>query len=232
MTVFNIITYVCLALGVAGIGISAYLFKKLNILKVWNDYTGRTQQRELEAIMQNKNAAPRKRKIKAEPEDRASAAEVDQIWSESKVLSGTDDVDNIMDDAEGYVTEITVGDSPAYGYADTYHEGTELIYGDNTEILVTLNPESEVLDEKYTDGSDNTMEMGREDSEKTEPMAAIPVPPTPIPTAVDTPDTGTEEMGNTMAQPEEKPDLSSSVFVMDMEEISMVIPDAERIVKL
>ncbi|MEG1618911.1 MAG: hypothetical protein RR335_05030 [Eubacterium sp.] len=159
--ILKTIAFICLGLSAVGIAISIYLWFKLDIYKVWCDLTGRTEQKALEEIQKEKikmNVAVQ-HPLSVDYSDRASNEELEQIWSESRVLSRTDNIgywteeptDQIAsaqlktesiteNDQNERLTEITGTDVE-----------TEIISDDETELLAYIEPESEVLSDSITE---------------------------------------------------------------------------------
>ncbi|ALU13061.1 hypothetical protein ACH52_0229 [Eubacterium limosum] len=194
--VLKTIALVCLVLSALGIAVSVYLWFRLNIYKVWCDLTGRTEQKALEEI--KKANAEAKKPQPADYSDRASNEDLEQIWSESRVLSKTDDIRYFTEEstdqmrsselerdaAEEYETEMltaTTGTGAETGVLDqSFYPQTEITAENETEILSYIDPESEVLSDSITEklpdlseylGSGQTMEIdsGAAGNEEPEP---------------------------------------------------------------
>lgn len=192
--VLKTIAFVCLGLSTLGIAVSVYLWFRLNIYKVWCDLTGRTEQKALEKI--KKASAEAKKPQLVDYSDRASNEDLEQIWSESRVLSRTDDIRYFTEEptdqmrsyelesntAEEYETEMltaTTGTGAETGVLDTsFYPQTEITAENETEILSYIDPESEVLSDSITEklpdlseylGSGQTMEIDSGAAENEEP---------------------------------------------------------------
>ena len=190
--VLKTIAFICLGLSALGAAVSVYLWFRLNIYKVWCDLTGRTEQKALEEI---KKASAEAKKPQ-DYSDRASNEDLEQIWSESRVLSKTDDIRYFTEEptdqmrsyeleknaAEEYETETltaTTGTGAETGVLDqSFYPQTEITAENETEILSYIDPESEVLSDSITEklpdlteylGSGQTMEIDSGAAENEEP---------------------------------------------------------------
>lgn len=185
--VLNTIALVCLSLFVIGIGVSIYIWIKLDIYKVWCDLTGKTEQKALEEIQKQKTSNIRRLKLTDAISERASNEDLEKIWSESRVLSRTDDIHYFTEGETNQIasseleTEIITEKDETEVLMGTisncldlevservYYPLTEIVSENETEMLSEIDPKSEVLSvsavEKmplYSEylGSGNTMEI-------------------------------------------------------------------------
>lgn len=162
--ILNRIAIVCLILAAAGAGISVWLWFKLDVYKIWSDMTGKTQQKAIEEIQKQRlESRQAGLKMALNDADRVTNEELEQIWSESRVLSGTDEMAGLMSgqvtelvDSADLETDVTgsqeVTEVTTSSMADDVEEAEEM-----TELLDTVESETEVLDnpESETEVLDN-----------------------------------------------------------------------------